>query len=61
MPKVFHRDFLGAHRYTTRGGMCVLRSFWHSLSLRKATVEDKSRHRVLRNDRKELIYCLQNI
>ena len=20
MPKVFHRDFLGAHRYTTRGG-----------------------------------------
>jgi hypothetical protein len=20
-----HRDFLGAHRYTTRGGMCVLR------------------------------------
>ena len=23
--KTIHRDFLGAHRYTTRGGMCVLR------------------------------------
>jgi hypothetical protein len=22
---ICHRDFLGAHRYTTRGGMCVLR------------------------------------
>ena len=23
--RTIHRDFLGAHRYTTRGGMCVLR------------------------------------
>ena len=23
--KTIHRDFLGAHRYTTRGGTCVLR------------------------------------
>ena len=25
----FHRDILGAHRYTTRGGMCVLRRPLH--------------------------------
>lgn len=25
----FHRDFLGAHRYTTRGGTCVLRRPLH--------------------------------
>ena len=27
--KTIHRDFLGAHRYTTRGGMCVLRRPLH--------------------------------
>ena len=25
----FHRDFLGAHRYTTEGGMCALRGPLH--------------------------------
>ena len=25
----FHREILGAHRYTTRGGMCVLRRPLH--------------------------------
>ena len=27
--KLLHRDFLGAHRYTTEGGMCALRGPLH--------------------------------
>ncbi len=29
MRRLLHRDFLGAHRYTTRGSMCVLRRPLH--------------------------------
>ena len=29
MSSLLHRDFLGAHRYTTRGSMCVLRRPLH--------------------------------
>ena len=29
MSNLLHRDFLGAHRYTTRGSMCVLRRPLH--------------------------------
>ena len=29
MSNSYHRDFLGAHRYTTGGGMCVLRRPLH--------------------------------
>ena len=29
MASFFHRVFLGAHRYTTRGGMCALRGPLH--------------------------------
>ena len=42
----FHRDILGAHRYTTRGGMCVLRRPLHG------ACPVYTGDRVLRNDRK---------